>query len=106
MCFFAQMNFSFSQGETYTILNLGTDYSTNEINTAFANANLCGFYFTTENREITFDDGTIVELKKQSDLPNLSDTCFISYNPNLSNEIWEISSNGYLLRKIQIITTK
>jgi hypothetical protein len=98
-------NFSVAQ-QTYAIQNLGTTYSTNQINEAFTSADFCGMYYTSVRRELLFDDGTIVELYSSTELPNLPATCFVSPSTANDTNIWRITADGYLLRTIQTPTVK
>lgn len=93
-------NFTIAQ-QTYDIQNVGSNYSTNQINEAFASADFCGMYYASERRELIFDDGTIVELYSSVELPNLPASCFISSNSANDSNIWRITADGYLLRTIQ-----
>ena len=99
------INVSFGQS-FYEIKELGTTYSAQQIDSAFQSADFCGMHYTSERRELIFDDGTIVELYSSADLPNLAISCFVSSKNANDSNIWRISSDGYLIRNIQTPTIK
>ena len=86
--------------QTFEIQSLGSNYSTIEINEAIASAELCGFYYLLERRELKFDDGTIVELFGSDELPNLNSSCFIANNGANSSNVWKVTDTGHLIRII------
>jgi len=90
----------------YEVKELGTDYSQSQIDQAFATANFCGFYYSSENRVLNFDDGAVIELKNATDLPAVDSGCFIKKQVAHMNEIWRLSDDGHLLRVISINPTK
>jgi hypothetical protein len=92
--------------QSYEIQNLGSNYSTIQINDAFANAEFCGFYYISGRRELKFDDGTIIELFESSELPNLELGCFISDNGANNSNVWSITASGHLIRTIETPPSK
>tara|TARA_B110000503_G_scaffold111921_1_gene167659 strand:- start:243 stop:587 length:345 start_codon:yes stop_codon:yes gene_type:complete len=105
ICIFTLAGFAQSQ-TTYEIKIIGSDYTAEQINNAFAGADMCKFYYVSERRELIFDDGAIIELKKQSELPQLENDCFITKKPAHADNIWEITDAGYLIRRIQTLPNK
>lgn len=87
----------------YKIISIGNKYSESDIIQALNNTDLCGFYYSGEQRILLFDDGSIVHLKQKSDLPELAEGCFVSKSASHENEYWEIASNGHLIRRIQTL---
>jgi hypothetical protein len=90
----------------FEIKSLGTSYSEVEINNAMLNAEWCKYYYSSERRELNFDDGAIVELKKQSELFGVDPSCVIEKNPTHDNNIWQISSSGKLIRRVPTVINK
>lgn len=90
----------------YEVKSLGNSYSELEINNAMHAAEWCNYYYLNERRELKFDDGAIVELKKKSELPGVDSNCFIEKNPTHENNIWQISSSGKLVRRIPTVINK
>lgn len=98
-------NFSFAQ-QTYSIQSLGSQYTTTQIDEAFASANFCGMHYSSERRKLIFEDGTIIELFSSAELPNMDPACFITRDLANDSNIWRISAEGYLIRTIQTPTVK
>lgn len=98
-------NISVAQ-QTYAIQSLGSEYTTVQINEAFASANFCGMYYSSERRELSFEDGTIIELLSAAELPNMDASCFIARDTANDSNIWRISADGYLIRTIQTPSVK
>lgn len=46
----------------FKIVNVGNDYSESDITTAMMKANWCGYHYVNDNRKLTFDDGSVIEL--------------------------------------------
>ena len=101
LCLFSSSSFSQAQFE---IVNLGNNYSASQIESALNNSNLCGYYYTLHRRLLVFNDGAIVELLNQQETSGLDDNCFIvkQENTNDYDNVWEISENGHLIRRIAI----
>lgn len=92
--------------QTFEIQSLGSNYSIIQINETFETADFCGMYYSSERRELKFDDGTVVELFSSAELPNLDTSCFISSNGANDSNVWRINADGYLIRIIQTQPTK
>lgn len=87
----------------YNIVEIGSKYTASQIEAALEGADLCGFYYKNEKRVLMFDDGSLVELNDESGLTELDENCFIEKSPAHSDEYWEISPNGHLIRRIQTV---
>lgn len=92
--------------EHYQITNLGTTYSQQQIEASINGADLCGFYYQTSERELHFNDGTVVTIFAANSLQGISGSCISPQYVNHQNEIWEIAANGYLIRRIATQPTK
>jgi len=90
----------------FEIKSLGSSYSEIEINNAMHGAEWCKYYYSNERRVLNFDDGAIIELKKQSELSGVHPSCFIEKNPTHENNIWQISSSGKLVRRVPTLLNK
>lgn len=93
-------HFLFAQN-SFEIKAVGSSYSHAELVSALTNANLCNFYYSDKRRVLSFDDGAQVELFSKSELPTLSENCFIPSSFQNNDEYWEVSSTGVLIRRIQ-----
>lgn len=94
ICLFAQ--------ETYEIKKVGSQYTTSEINAAFASANLCGSYFQSKRNILVFIDGSEIELKSKTELQNqgitLAESCFLSDETHYFKNLWSIAENGMIMK--------
>lgn len=101
-------SFSLFGQASFDVVTAGSEYSISELTNAINNANMCGFHFINERRVLHFNDGSVVELYKQSEVSDLGVDCFIQ-KPNGFNEydnVWEIKNSGHLVRRIAINPTK
>ena len=90
----------------YEVKSLGNTYSEVEINNAMIAAEWCKYYYSSERRELKFDDGAIVDLKKQSELSGVDPNCFVEKNSTHENNIWQITSSGKLVRRVPTVINK
>lgn len=98
----SSLSFGQSGNNFYEIKNLGTNYTMEELDSAMLAANFCHFFFEDKRRAMNFNDGSVVELLHKGELVGYEDTCFVSSANQRSNEYWEISSTGTLIRRLQI----
>lgn len=108
---FVALSFLFLCGTTfsqtnYEVTNVGSTYTEAQLLNALNGANMCGYYYQDAPRVLYFNDGSLVELKKASDIPNLDSSCITDVYPNHAEEIWEIASNGYLVKRMAANPTK
>lgn len=96
---------SFSQNN-YEVTNVGSMYSEAQLLDALNNANMCGYYYSDTPRVLYFNDGSTVQLAKATDLSNLDSSCVTDEFPNHQEEIWEIASNGFLIKRMVANPTK
>lgn len=92
--------------ETYEVTTLGSMYSMEQIQSAIDNANMCGYFYQDETRTLYFKDGSIVELKKASDIQNLDSSCVTQVYANHQEQVWEIAPNGHLIKRMVANPTK
>lgn len=87
---------------TFEVVNLGNQYSSEMITSAFTNANFCGSYFDTKRNLITLNDGSKIELKSYQELLNegidLGESCIKDANDRVYDWIWSIDPSGILLK--------
>ena len=95
---------SFGQS-TFEIKQLGNQYSQEQITQTFTSADFCGSYFVSKRNIIQLNDGSIVELKSQSELQALGvimpTNCFLEDYVVYHPAIWSISSSGLLMKGIE-----
>jgi hypothetical protein len=65
---------TFSQNY-YQVKVLGVDYTQIQIDQAFASADFCGSHKYSERRELTFNDGTVIELLGSTELATIDSSC-------------------------------
>lgn len=84
----------------YSIEVLGDKYSSEEIRNAFTKADMCGFFFDSDERKLMFDDGSIVTLKSFNELPSnqikFDGNCVTNFLEEDKN-IYSIHSSGVIL---------
>jgi len=95
---------SFGQS-TFEIKQLGTQYSQELITQTFSSADFCGSYFVSKRNIIQLNDGTLVELKSQSELQSsgiaMPPSCFLQDHIVYHPAIWGISSSGLLMKGVE-----
>lgn len=100
--------FAFSQ--SFEVKNVGTQYSLSQIETAFANANFCGSYFTDKRNILVLNDGSIVELLSKEELNNngfpIGESCFLNSNEVYYQAQWSITPEGHLLKGMNAYTSE
>jgi hypothetical protein len=98
ICLFAQ--------ETYEIKKVGSQYTTSEINAAFASADFCGFYFKNKNHIIKLDDGAEILLlgEMQSSGFVMEQACYVADDKIFPEASWSISPTGIIVRKLTVNT--
>lgn len=91
---------------SFEIISVGNQYSQQEIQLAFDNANLCGMYLKTENNRIELNDGSIINILSANELLSqgniISDDCIS--DKMVEGVVWSISS-GALLRGVEGIVS-
>ena len=95
-------NFGVFGQTNYEITEVGNSYSQTQIESALNDADMCGFHYSNSNRELVFDDGSIVLLKSAQQAQGMAADCFIQPNEAHQNEVWQIASSGHLVRRISI----
>lgn len=100
-------NTSYSQAK-FEIINLGNNYSSDQIESSLNGADLCGFYYKSDRRLLVFNDGAVVELFNEGETAGMDTNCFIvkQAETNDYDNIWEISADGHLIRRIAINISK
>lgn len=92
--------FAFSQN--FEVKNVGSQYTLNQIQTAFSNANFCGSFFTTKRNVIVLNDGSTVELLSRQELTeqgiSLGESCFLKNDEVYYQAQWAITPDGHLLK--------
>lgn len=100
--------FAFSQ--VFEVKLVGSQYSIDQIQSAFNAANFCGSFFSAQRNVIILNDGSIVELLDREELENagivLQDSCFLPDEATFFNAEWSITSEGRLLKGINAYTTE
>lgn len=100
--------FAFSQ--VFEIKTVGSQYSIDQIQSAFSAANFCGSFFSAQRNIIALNDGSIVELLDREELENagivLQDSCFLPDEATFFNAEWSISVEGRLLKGINAYNTE
>lgn len=104
LCFQINSIFSFSQNSfNFEIISVGNKYSLEQINIAFGQTNLCGYFKTNDFAFLTLDDSSQIRLKKKSDLEQigiyLNSECFDLKNFDPQSEIWTISDSYLMCEK-------
>ena len=93
---------SFGYSQTFEVKNVGTQYTLNQIETAFANENFCGSYFTDKRNVLVLNDGSVVELLSKEELINvgilLGESCFLNSSEVFYQAQWNITPDGHLLK--------
>jgi hypothetical protein len=79
---FAQKNTISQNHKHFEIINVGSKYAKNQIDSAMEKADWCGYFNNTSRLKLNFDDGTVVELlsgEEDFDLKtHLNENCFQS----------------------------
>lgn len=87
---------------TFEVTKLGGQYTIEQINNAFASADLCGSYFIGKRNTLVFNDGTEIVLKSKQELIaagiSLPESCFLNDNQEYYSCIWSIAANGFLMK--------
>ena len=86
--------------ETFTIKNIGSEYSESQIIEAMSSAEWCGYYFSDSKRVLNFNDGTVVELKSAEELTSSDidfDASCISSSSYTDNNAYSIHSSGRIV---------
>lgn len=95
---------SFANGQSlFEIKQLGTTYTTAQINAAFLPADFCGAFFSSTRNELVLNDGAIVQLKSKQELVdagqwNYGAFCSISDGEVYYESVWSIDPDGHLLK--------
>ncbi len=97
----SSLTFGQASGTFFEIKNVGTLYSSKQLDSAMVAADFCHFFFEDKRRVMNFSDGSVVELLQKGELVGYEDACFVSSANQRSNEYWEISSTGTLIRRLQ-----
>ena len=102
------LSWGISYGQNYfELVQVGSEYSKEEINEAFSTATFCGYHFNSKRNLLVFDDGTQVELLSKEELLNptienlgLSDKCFREDHLVFQESVWYIK-NEKIVRGIK-----
>jgi hypothetical protein len=103
--YFGQKNTIVKNQKHFEIINIGSKYAKNQIDSAMEKADWCGYYHKTLNYKVTFDDGTIVELLSFDELKSLkstelSDECYqTQYFEDTA--IYSIQVTGLISRQVK-----
>lgn len=98
VAFFA-INLS-AQSSYYEVVQVGTNYTLEEIEEAFDSASMCGFIYQSQRNTITFDDGTTVELLGANELDSTVMSCSgVDNSKTFQPAEWSISQ-AKLIRKL------
>jgi hypothetical protein len=105
---FIYSNITFSQKnitktQNFILINLGKEYSEQQLITAIEKADWCGYYHKTENFKITFDDGSLVELLSYRVLAPLGfivEPKCIQDEVTTDNSIYGILPSGVISRQV------
>lgn len=69
--------------DQFEVISIGSQYNSEKVMNAMKSADWCGFFFKNERHKLTFDDGTIVELKSENELLNdgisVDESCYSDY---------------------------
>jgi hypothetical protein len=87
---------AFSQNY-YQVKTLGTNYTQIEIDQAFAAADFCGAYKYSDRRELTFNDGTVVELLGSTELATIDASCSQPDDFIFADGVWSISGTHLIM---------
>ena len=100
--------FAFSQN--FEVKNVGSQYSSNQIETAFSNANFCGALFAGKRNVIVLNDGSTVELLSGQELTeqgiSISESCFLNNDEVYYQAQWTITPEGHLLKGMNAYTSE
>lgn len=100
LCGFLTLGFN-SFGQNYfEIKTIGDKYSEELIQSAFENANLCGYYYSEERRIIVLDDNSKIVLYAGNESENISDECIVSAKEDTA--VYRISENGIIIRTLPV----
>lgn len=104
LIFLIQSLFILSQNlSNFEIIQIGNKYSQQQVNLAFSQTNLCGYFKSNDFVQLTLDDSTIIRLKKKTDLEQigiyLNSECFDIKNFQPDSEIWRISDSTLICEK-------
>lgn len=105
--YLAQKNDANQGLKNFTITNLGTVYTSNQLTSAVEKADWCGYFHQTLRYTIIFEDGAIVELLSKKELTGsekLNDACFQNENTK-DNGIYKIHESGILIRMMSAKNT-
>ncbi|MFT5778265.1 MAG: hypothetical protein ACI837_001221 [Crocinitomicaceae bacterium] len=87
---------TFSQNY-YQVKVLGVDYTQIQIDQAFASADFCGSHKYSERRELTFNDGTVIELLGSTELATIDSSCSQPNDFIFSDAVWSISGSHLIM---------
>jgi hypothetical protein len=97
-----------AQDDVFTIRQIGTTYSPEQITTAMNAADWCGFFYRDSQRVLKFDDGALVELKSASELAESSQdytpSC-TSGEEHVDTNIYSVHSTGRILIQVSNSST-
>jgi len=86
----------------FEIKSIGSEYSVEQITTAFNNADFCGSHFISKRNRIVLNDGSVVDLKSKDEFISLgievAESCFLNDDVTYYNASWSISENGMLMK--------
>jgi hypothetical protein len=81
----------------YQVKTLGTDYSQVQIDQAFASADFCGSHKVSDRRELTFNDGTVIELLGSTELATIDSSCAQPDSFVFADAVWSISGSHLIM---------
>lgn len=97
--------FSFCIGyaqSKFEIKKTGSQYSFEQINAAFSNADFCGSHFQNKSNTIVLNDGAEIVLLSKAELISrgveMPESCFLADDTHFIKAMWSISPEGHLLK--------
>jgi hypothetical protein len=86
----------------FVIVKTGTKYSAEFLQSALLKANFCGSFYENKRNEIIFDDGSVIQLKSNTELlsegRSLNQNCVMADSVEYNSYVWSISAEGYILK--------
>ena len=105
---FAQKNTIAQNHKHFEIINIGSKYAKNQIDSAMEKADWCGYFNSTSRLTLNFDDGTVVELlsgEEDFDLKtHLNENCFQSEVIE-DKGLFKIHESGILVKMLSARNT-
>lgn len=91
----------FSQNK-FEVKTTGSQYTIEQINSAFNNANFCGSFFASKRNRIELNDGSVIELLSHTEIIanglSISQDCVLNDNATYYDASWSIGQNGILIK--------